>query len=75
MAKFKNELKTITLSNNGGEYAVGMNADRIELVTDGDGPCGYYDMIYVHFQDETVAFPAHNLQSWSYVTPSENQNF
>lgn len=40
------------------------NRVRIELVNDGKGPMGNYNMIYVKGPDWDVAIPAHQAICW-----------
>ncbi len=57
-----------------GPYTVGQEIDgetieRIELRTDGHGPTGFYDVIYLYIEgreQERAAMPAHQCDYWAY---------
>ena len=55
-----------------GPYQIGVNGViRIELVTNGHGPMGFYDVIYIYADESDPekpwrAMPAHNTDFWEY---------
>lgn len=53
-----------TLHNNGPIVT------NIDMVCDGVGPMGYYDMIHITFEGEdkpTLSYPAHQCHSWEFA--------
>ena len=50
----------------GISYTSGKDVKKIEMRTDGNGISGYYDMIYVYLEDGIAAFPAHNVEGWTF---------